>query len=62
METRSETKSSGAVVLQVLAAPGLSDGDVAAILRNAVIDLHYNVLQSTETIVIRGKGQCLILK
>ena len=38
------------MVVQVLAAPGLSDGDLSAILENVIIDLHWNLLRDAETV------------
>ena len=54
MELRLEVKKGGAVVLQVMAAPGISDGDLATLLEDAEQDLRWNVAKDAEVIYTRG--------
>ena len=50
MQIRMETKIGGEVVVRVLAAPGLSDGNLAAILTDMEQDLRWNVLKDAEQV------------
>ncbi|OGU11548.1 MAG: hypothetical protein A2075_23350 [Geobacteraceae bacterium GWC2_58_44] len=54
LQPRIETKKGGELVLQVLAAPGVSDGDLAAMLQDAEQDLRWSVVKGAETQFIKS--------
>lgn len=52
MRLRIETRIKGEVIMQIMAGPGVSDGDLATMLEDAEQDLRWSVMQDTETVYI----------
>ncbi|WP_162604946.1 hypothetical protein [Geomonas terrae] len=49
MQLRVETRIDGKTAVHVMAAEGMSDGDLAAVLEDAVIDLRWRVMEKATT-------------
>lgn len=49
MILRIERKKGENVVFQVLAVPGISDGDLAVLLEDAAMDMRFNLVEAGKT-------------